>query len=144
MRKTFLLIVFLSLMLGCSLQKPFLSATDRHFVRSDDFHEYRGLYVYTLAQDSKLFFTHYPEKKETLPISQKIIGTWEEKDGLLSWRVSENRSSIVYAYTRNSQGVYVGKNSKYYVPVELIPIKVNKDGLPLIESTSGHSQIYLQ
>jgi len=129
-RKTCLVLIILACLLACSCSEVRLSPKDRHFVRSDDFGEYNGLYVYTLARDGELRVTDYSDKSGAPPVSQRIVGRWEEKDGTLMWHMSERNVSITYV--RNTEGVYVEEDGTYYVPVELMPVQV-RDGMPLIE-----------
>ncbi len=107
-----------------------LVGTERHFVRSDDFDEYQGLYVYALAPDGKLYLIHYAEKSGGKPISRKHVGQWEEDDGTLSWKRHDAGGPTTYV--RNAKGVYVEKGGKYYVAVELMPVHL-KNGVPLVK-----------
>jgi len=83
-----------------------------------------------MAPDGKLYWTHYSETSGNEPVSHKLAGHWNELEGKLSWRVQKEDSLIIYV--KNIQGVYVEQYGTYYVPVELMPVRM-KDGSPFLE-----------
>ena len=120
-------IILLGLFLvGCSsVHTPPEPAT--HWVRSDDFGEYNGLYIFSQATDGRLWLTRYPEKHPTKAQRPEHVGFWSETNGVLNWFDRDKKNPIVF--NLNTNGVFVEQDGKYYVPVELMAVPVI-DGKP--------------
>lgn len=102
-----------------------------HWIRSDDFAEYSGLYLYSETPDGQLWLTHYPEKRPTRPEQTKHVGFWTENNGVLTWFDQQMKTSTVFkAYTK---GIYLEQDGKYYSPVMLMSVPV-VDGQPKYEN----------
>lgn len=114
---------------GCSGNLESLGDSATHWVRSDDFGEYRGLYVYTHGPGGNLYMTHYTEGSPEDAESQELCGSWQIEGDTLTWKMANGEKT---QYEKNEKGVYVEVDGHYYVPVELEPAPV-RDGKPYLE-----------
>ena len=111
-----------ALLSACTTSTIAPPASATHWVRSDDWGEYSGVYLYSQKQDGSLWWTHYAPDSDGHPAESKQVGYWLESDGHLQW-MSMQHSNLV-AYMINSNGVYIEQHGRYYVPVELTPKKI--------------------
>lgn len=115
---------------SCGLARYVAPCPAEHWVRSDDYGEYHGLYVYSQTPDGKLWFTHYPERSAVTPERPRHCGYWEIDGDTLIWTDLHRKPSI--EFTRNEKGVYVEQDGHYYHPVELIHVPM-EDGKVQLE-----------
>jgi len=106
---------------GCAttqgLQPP-RSAT--HWVRSDDWNDYRGVLVYSEATDGKLWLTQCTEDG----VARKPVqcGFWTLGDNLLNWWTLGHSNVVNYAKTSN--GLFMQQPADPKKPVVLLPVDV--------------------
>lgn len=135
---TYVLLAALSWLASCSSKQKRLEGQHPeelvgNWIRSDDYAESRGLNVYTLGQDGRIYLTYYSDRSWSRVLSRKKdAGRWEVKDGVLVWTIRGPERTITITYTRDRNERYVETNGSYYVPVKLIPVRM-KHGKPFVE-----------
>lgn len=117
-------------MAGCLVARNAPPQPAQHWVRSDDFGEYNGLYLYSQTPNGKLWLSHYPEESPGRTLKPEHCGYWTETNGVLRWLDLRHADPTVYIM--NTNGIYVETNGSYYVPVELMLVPF-KDGKPHFE-----------
>lgn len=117
MRKGLLFLVLLAT--GCCLvPNPPNDAT--YWVRSDDYDEYSGLYLYSHSPDGKLWITDYPDKDAPNARSTKLVGRWGITNRVITWRMTHYTNIITYV--ADSNGVYIQQEHRHYdLPIALVP-----------------------